>query len=690
MQAAGLSGRVLDSSGRDVSRAQVELWVAGEPGKPAAQDTTDARGRFEFTTVGACPCTVRVEHPWFHSWERILDPPAPTSIPVQLRSRVIPLLDEIRVSGDHPLSAGTPIAIASSVVEPSDPLFQPTSLTELIQGVPGVAENGQGGLFQVASVRGTSRERVLTMVSDIHIVSERRAGVSTSFLDPTLLNSVEILRGPSASFYGSGALGGVIQVHPRKLDGWSAITALESSGRENVQTLGWGGKGWSVAGARREARDAEAPDGSVIFSHFHQYSGVVDRTWETEDRRFEVMVAPSIADDIAKANTDYPERTTRYPEERHLLARMAFTAGDRTRILAYVHPNDLITETTEEGAVSEVDNEAFDFGAAAAQSMTLTEHLGGRVGLDYFGRRQVNAIESSRSADGVAGPEQATLRRALQDELALYGAVTRPIGSVALQGGLRGTLRRQDNTGWAEETDAGWNGFAGAVAMLGRNLMLSGEVANGIRFPNLSERFFTGTTGRGGIIGNPDLERERATSFDLGGTLLGERGRLRAHGYYNWIDDYIERVEVEPDLFTFVNLVSGRIAGMELDGHLDFGPDWSVRGFGQVISSRDSDGEPLADAPADRFELALQRRFSRLECEAAYQYRFEKDDPGPGEKPIGEANLVTLRARQILSAGFAATLSVSNLLDEQYFAAADSRAPPAPGRSVALTISFRD
>jgi outer membrane receptor protein involved in Fe transport len=214
----------------------------------------------------------------------------------------------------------------------------------------------------------------------------------------------------------------------------------------------------------------------------------------------------------------------------------------------------------------------------------------------------------------------ATLRRGLQDELALYGAVTRPIGEIALQGGLRGTFRRQDNTGWAEETDAGWNGFAGAVAMLGQHLLLSTE-GDGIRFPNLSERFFTGTTGRGGIIGNPDLDPEHSVSVDLGGTVLGEQ---------------------------------------------------------------------LADEPAHRIELALQRRFSRLECEAAYQYRFEKDDPGPGEQPIGDAHLVTLRARQALSSGFSATLSVANLLDEQYFAAADSRAPPAPGRSVALSISFND
>jgi iron complex outermembrane receptor protein len=372
------------------------------------------------------------------------------------------------------------------------------------------------------------------------------------------------------------------------------------------------------------------------------------------------------------------------------LSRFVLSAGASTRILGYVHPNDLQTETEEAGEVAEVKNEAFDFGLGLARSFAWTERLGGRLGVDYFGRRHVNAFESSHPADGgPSTPEQATLRRGFQDELGLYGAATRPVSAVTLQGGVRGTWRRQGNTGWEDETDIAANAFAGAVAKIGQHWHLSGEVANGIRFPSLSERFFTGTTGRGGIIGNPDLERERSTSVDLGLDLSGERGRAQTHGFYTRVNDYIERVEVEPDLFTFQNLVSGRITGLEVEGQFDLTPAWGLSGHGQVISSRDRDGEPLADCPAHRFQVQVERRFARFACDAGYEYRFAKDDPGPGEKEIGDAHLLTLGGRCDLGRGLAGTLSVANLLDESYFLAADARTPLAAGRSVAIGLSFQ-
>ena len=45
--------------------------------------------------------------------------------------------------------------------------------------------------------------------------------------------------------------------------------------------------------------------------------------------------------------------------------------------------------------------------------------------------------------------------------------------------------------------------------------MLSAELASGQRFPTLTERFFSGTTGRVQVIGNPDLDPEETLGLDL-------------------------------------------------------------------------------------------------------------------------------------------------------------------------------
>ncbi|CEE91072.1 Hemin receptor precursor [Xenorhabdus nematophila str. Anatoliense] len=81
---------------------------------------------------------------------------------------------------------------------------------DLISKIPGIEidgvdrANGQG-----INMRGYTQKGVLTLVDGI------RQGTDTGhiggvFLDPALIKQVEVVRGPSALLYGSGALGGVI------------------------------------------------------------------------------------------------------------------------------------------------------------------------------------------------------------------------------------------------------------------------------------------------------------------------------------------------------------------------------------------------------------------------------------------------------------------------------------------------
>ncbi|MBI6547847.1 TonB-dependent hemoglobin/transferrin/lactoferrin family receptor [Xenorhabdus lircayensis] len=81
---------------------------------------------------------------------------------------------------------------------------------DLLRNIPGIDITGSGRANgQDISMRGYSQKGVLTLVDGI------RQGTDTGhlngvFLDPTLIKQVEIVRGPSALLYGSGALGGVI------------------------------------------------------------------------------------------------------------------------------------------------------------------------------------------------------------------------------------------------------------------------------------------------------------------------------------------------------------------------------------------------------------------------------------------------------------------------------------------------
>ncbi len=571
----------------------------------------------------------------------------------------------------------------------------PATLTELVEGVAGVAENGQGGMFQVFSIRGVSRHRVLTLVAGVPIIGERRAGVSTSFVDPTLIGSVDVLRGPASTYYGSGALGGVVQVFPRTYQGLHFDAGYDSFGDGHYQRLGWGTDGWSLGVAHRAADNGEAADGSEINSHFTQLSAALTRTWSAGGLDYELQAIPSYGDDIGKSNSDFPGRTTNYPRETHLLMRFGVSSrGDDGeepwRLGVFIHPNDLRTADLRTGRrFTEVENEAFDFGADWQREWSRRGGWSGSYGLDFTGRRRgVDARERREDLTDGSITELRTLDGGTQDEAAVYGTARWGWGDATLQAGGRFTWQRQQNGDLPSRDDTAWTAFVGYVRPLGGGVELAANLGTGLRFPNLSERFFTGTTGRGGVIGNPELEPESSLTADLGVRWYGTETFLSAGVFHQAIDDYIERVEVADDLLTFVNLTSGTIVGLEIEGFHQLAESWLLSWSGHLLDGEDDAGNPLADVPADRLQLSLEYERGPWESRLQLQHRAPKDDPGSGEMAIPSARLVSASLSYRLRSDLALILRGRNLLDEEYFNSADDKSPLAPGRSIGLSLSW--
>ncbi|MEP2299615.1 MAG: TonB-dependent receptor plug domain-containing protein, partial [Kangiellaceae bacterium] len=155
--------------------------------------------------------------------------------PVQNEEHCSESSDEILIITQRksPLAGLSPTSQATTQIAPSESIAIPTTLTDLIEGTPGVAENSQPGLFQVVSIRGVSRQRILTLIEGVKIANDRRAGVAASFIDPLLLSNVEITRGPISSYYGSGAIGGVSNLNFTRTQGITAAAGIEQSGNQN-------------------------------------------------------------------------------------------------------------------------------------------------------------------------------------------------------------------------------------------------------------------------------------------------------------------------------------------------------------------------------------------------------------------------------------------------------------------------
>ncbi len=89
-------------------------------------------------------------------------------------------------------------------------LIQPSTMSDLLRDVPGLEfSGGPRRTGETPSIRGLGRENVLILLD-----GARQSFISAHdgrfFLDPELVQTAEVVRGPASALYGSGAVGGVL------------------------------------------------------------------------------------------------------------------------------------------------------------------------------------------------------------------------------------------------------------------------------------------------------------------------------------------------------------------------------------------------------------------------------------------------------------------------------------------------
>ncbi|WP_182077295.1 TonB-dependent receptor domain-containing protein [Deefgea sp. CFH1-16] len=93
-----------------------------------------------------------------------------------------------------------------------------SSLQEVLSRQPGIQISNSGGPGKSTSVylRGANNSQTLVLIDGVNFGSATLGGASLQNIPLDQIERVEILRGPAASLYGSGAIGGVIQIFTRQ------------------------------------------------------------------------------------------------------------------------------------------------------------------------------------------------------------------------------------------------------------------------------------------------------------------------------------------------------------------------------------------------------------------------------------------------------------------------------------------
>lgn len=176
-------------------------------------------------------------------------------------------MDEITVTATGNTRNAFEAPMMVSVIDPNAPENQAaTSAADLLRYVPGLSVSGTGRTNgQDVSMRGYDRRGVLILVDGIRQGTDT-GHLNSTFLDPALIKRIEVVRGPAAMLYGSGALGGVIAY-----DTVDASDLLRDGQNSGYRVFGTGATGDSSLGM-----------GASAFGRTDTLDGVV--AWSSRDR----------------------------------------------------------------------------------------------------------------------------------------------------------------------------------------------------------------------------------------------------------------------------------------------------------------------------------------------------------------------------------------------------------------------
>ncbi len=565
----------------------------------------------------------------------------------------------------------------------------PHSVLDAIIELPGIAENGQAGLFQVYSIRGVSRQRVLTYIDQVPLKAERRAGVATSFLHPMLFESVAAIRGPASTIFFSGSLGGTVKLIPRFFNRTQLMLGYDSVGNRNHQLIGTAGEDWSLGIGRQSANRAKDVEGSLLNDAYDQYSLSFIKEWKFDNFDLSWTNLASYGEDIGRSSTRFPEQIVTVPVERHWLSQLVFDA-DSWKFSLFTHPNKIQTETIRPAnRINLATNQSDDIGLGFKQLLFFSnDSLESEWGFDYLHRVNIEATDLRRSLVDNSAILTHSLSNAQESEIGVYATLSDYWGGTKWQIGSRIIHHRVKNASGNSIVDDAIIGFVGLSHSFKNDLYFTANLGTGVRFPTVSERFFAGTTGRGEVMGNPNLDKETNHSLDLGLKFRNNGIDWAFNLYWQKIDNYIERIEIATELLSFRNLQDGIIHGVEFESSYKLADTWNLQASLSSVKGEDERGNPLIDIPSNRLTLKSNYEFNKWQWIVDLDYRQHKNKVAFSERRTPSTLVVDTSATYELQSDLKISFSIGNLLDRRYYNSQDELVPLAHGRSFGLSLSW--
>ena len=600
----------------------------------------------------------------------------------------------------------------------------PARPSDLLFGLPGVSfqerQDDPGSAVTIRGLQDFGRVAVTIDGARQNFQRTGHAANGTFYLEPELISGVDVVRGPVANIYGSGAIGGVVSFTTKDVD--DVLRAGENYG---IVTRGEFGSntGQGVGSAFGAARSKNID--IMVGGTYRNKSDYKDGHGNTvENSGYDVSTG------IAKV--------TVRPADGHTV-KFGYIHYDSTFDTGQPGSSTFDTRVQNDIAnlrwlYSRPDDRLFDFDGNIYWTRTATDQTllvnGGIIGAVSGDNRNFTVNTFGTDIHNTSRFDLGPVRNALtlgidafQDQVDTqgFGTVFTPSGERTVSGGF--AQWKMNYSTWLEVIGGlrydQYTMDGGGVHIDGDRVSPKITVgitpiagitpyvtyAEGYRAPAVSETLVSGLHPVPGVnfqfIPNPSLQPEVGKTSEAGINFKfndifsrGDAFRAKVNVFRNNVDNYIDQAFVPNGVtgdggvtcvnpvappFNFCvqyqNVARARLEGGEFETVYDAG-GWFAGLAGSHVRGEDLDtGAPLATVPPDSITTTLGARFLERRMTIAMKWQAVEakkasDIPsglaGPAFPPTDAFNLVNLYASYQFNPDVLATFTIENLLDEQY------------------------
>lgn len=521
-------------------------------------------------------------------------------------------------------------------------------LVDILAESPGISLLGHSvGGRKTISIRGSSDRHTLMLIDGRRIAASDavmgHSNFENSWVSTQDIERIEVVRGPLSALYGSEALGGVVNIITRPpTQQWAGSFTLgggvpdDKGGESSNMGVSISGpivvdKVGITLGVEYLHENATPDEDNPQYSELEgreilSFNSKLTFT-PVDDQRFELFanIIDEERDYLSSSrgrDTDYTYELDKYMFGASWSGKIGPTESTinfyRSRIDKVSIKTYLDTNVTSE-APDKVTNDIVDFHTSLPVAFNLFT-LGGEYRLE--------SVEADSLSD-IGGEEEVTHKSLfIQDEIALFG------DRLLLTPGLRYDHHEYFGSEFSSRFYA--------LLKVTENIHFKAGYGQAFNAPTAKQLSpgYNASTGPHSFIGNPDVDAERADSYEAGVEYFGSKVTAKLFLFYNEIDDLIAYDKIGSTgpggrfgIYQADNIDEATIKGIEAELSAQLSQSVNLTLGYNYLDAEDSQNDtPLSGRPEHTVNCKLKHHAQSIGLDSVFRYQyvgnqsFENDD----------------------------------------------------------------